>query len=66
MSSDPRDLIPAPEPQGDIAVAGGNIAAVPKIGKVNIHRPKPSPLPQNRPIANNKTEDMDDMLGYLD
>lgn len=66
MSSDPRDLIPAPDSHGDIAIAGGNIAAVPTTGKVNIYRPKPSPLPQNRPIASNTTEDMDDMLGYLD
>lgn len=27
---------------------------------------QPSPLPGNRPIADNSTEDINDMLGYLD
>jgi len=32
---------------------------------LNLHRAE-SPLPGNRPIADNDTEDIDDMLGYLD
>jgi len=33
---------------------------------MQIYRPEPSPLPGNRPIAENVTDEMDDMLGYLD
>jgi len=33
---------------------------------IDIRRPTAPPLPQNRPIGDNTTDDMDDMLGYLD
>lgn len=33
---------------------------------MEIYRPPATPLPGNRPVADNTTEDTDDMLGYLD
>lgn len=33
---------------------------------MNIYRPEPSPLPGNRPIADNTPDDTDELLGYLD
>lgn len=33
---------------------------------MQIYRPPVAPLPGNRPVADNVTEDVDDMLGYLD
>ena len=64
MSSDPRDLIPAPDTSGEMAAQRNNAPA--PAGGINIYRPKPSPLPNNRPVADNNTENMDDMLSYLD
>lgn len=34
--------------------------------RMQIYRPAPSPLPGNRPVADNTTDDADDLLGYLD
>ncbi|NET09271.1 MAG: hypothetical protein F6K09_21650 [Merismopedia sp. SIO2A8] len=65
MSSDPRDLIPAPESQNRLSIRP-NHPPISPTGKIDIRRPKPSPLPHNRPIADNNTEAMDDMLSYLD
>ncbi|MEO0407663.1 MAG: hypothetical protein AAF289_09960 [Cyanobacteria bacterium P01_A01_bin.135] len=59
MTSDPRyDIQPqpassSPQPQSTRP-------------SLDIRRPSARPLPENRPIASNNTEDMDDMLGYLD
>ncbi|MEB3211779.1 MAG: hypothetical protein VKL39_10505 [Leptolyngbyaceae bacterium] len=33
---------------------------------MQIYRPSPSPLPGNRPVADNTTDDSDELLGYLD
>lgn len=33
---------------------------------MQIYRPAPSPLPGNRPVADNTTDEIDDLLGYLD
>ncbi len=33
---------------------------------MQIYRPEPSPLPGNRPIADNTANDTDELLGYLD
>jgi hypothetical protein len=33
---------------------------------MQIYRPEPSPLPGNRPIADNTADDTDELLGYLD
>lgn len=34
---------------------------------MTVYRPQQlAPLPDNRPIADNSTEDIDEMLGYLD
>lgn len=38
----------------------------PEANPIDIYRPQASPLPGNRPIADNTTDDIDDMLGYLD
>ncbi|MEB3358083.1 MAG: hypothetical protein VKK04_15250 [Synechococcales bacterium] len=62
MSSDPRDLIPMPTTEAP-STAESSIQRRPKF---DIHRPEPSPLPGNRPVADNNTEEIDEMLGYLD
>ncbi len=33
---------------------------------MQIYRPQPSPLPGNRPIADNAGDETDELLGYLD
>jgi len=67
MPSDPRDLIPMPTTEApsssESSPSNGSIERRPKF---DIHRPEPSPLPGNRPVADNNTEEIDDMLGYLD
>ncbi len=58
MTSDPRYKI-QPTPRADRL----NIQRSPQI---DIRRPPVRPLPRNRPVGDNTTENMDDMLGYLD
>ncbi|MGK7891721.1 MAG: hypothetical protein AB4042_20530 [Leptolyngbyaceae cyanobacterium] len=66
MSPDPRDLVPVSTAQPELSPQIHQEATYPDGSIVDIHRPKPSPLPHNRPIADNNTEAMDEMLGYLD
>ncbi|MEB3233463.1 MAG: hypothetical protein VKJ64_20815, partial [Leptolyngbyaceae bacterium] len=65
MSSDRRDLVPFSTAQPELDLHPSQDSGYPD-GHINIYRPKPSPLPHNRPIADNNTEAMDEMLGYLD
>lgn len=65
MSTDPSNLIPVSTAQPELTVQANQGSSQPS-GTINIYRPKPSPLPQNRPIGDNNTEAMDDMLSYLD
>lgn len=65
MSSDPRDLVPVSTAQPELTHRSGADSAQ-LSGPINIRRPKPSPLPHNRPVADNNTEAMDEMLSYLD
>ncbi|NER00453.1 MAG: hypothetical protein F6K30_27780 [Cyanothece sp. SIO2G6] len=66
MSSDPRDLVPVSTAQPELETQPSHDAVYSDGSIIDIHRPKPAPLPHNRPIADNNTEAMDDMLGYLD
>ncbi|MEL6223113.1 MAG: hypothetical protein AAFR31_10790 [Cyanobacteria bacterium J06627_8] len=50
----------------EAAPKSGAIAPSSNHQPMQIYRPAPSPLPGNRPVADNKTDDSDELLGYLD
>ncbi|MGF1537308.1 MAG: hypothetical protein ACFB4J_12620 [Elainellaceae cyanobacterium] len=59
MTSDPRyNIQPAPKANKP------DLQRSPQ--SIDIRRPPVRPLPRNRPVGDNSTENMDDMLGYLD
>ncbi|MGF1512536.1 MAG: hypothetical protein ACFB5Z_02395 [Elainellaceae cyanobacterium] len=63
MTSDPRYNI-QPKPQSDPSKLQRAPQSTPQ--SIDIRRPPVRPLPRNRPVGDNATENMDDMLSYLD
>jgi hypothetical protein len=66
MTSEPQNL---PAVQSDSNAQGADqsrLATSNQSQKLSLYQSQTSPLPGNRPIADNVTEDIDDMLGYLD
>ncbi|GEM_PF-5919815 len=53
-----------------IALSSSNSAQQPngedRRQPMQIYRPPATPLPSNRPVADNVTDEDDEMLGYLD
>lgn len=60
MTSDPRYNIQPPQADRSTEIQRSSRRPI------DIRRPAARPLPENRPIASNDTEEMDDMLSYLD
>ncbi len=66
MSSDPQNRPAVRSDSDSQGSQQSQLTPVNQPSRPNLYRSQTTPLPGNRPIADNATEEIDEMLGYLD
>lgn len=66
MASDEKNIVPTQSSQGFQAQPESAKPAKDERQQLSLYRRPQSPLPNNRPIADNTVDNPDELMGYLD